>query len=157
MWRSRQSRLAAAAAAPSRERRPPALGRGRQTTPRASARVRSSRREPPLHKRRAPRARRAEQGAGSGFAGPSCRNGAKGPSKTGRTGRPREPESLRGPFRPSAALCPAAQQSGSVRHQPRSLRDSAAARQPIVTVRPRPLGLGGALEARHRASDRARD
>jgi hypothetical protein len=37
--------------------------------------------------RTASRARRPGQGARSGFAGPSCRNGAKGSSETGRTGR----------------------------------------------------------------------
>ena len=113
-------RLAAAAAAPSRERRPPALDRGRPATPRASARAHILRREPP-HKERAPRARRSGKGAGSGFAGPPVPERRQRPERN-RAHRPTAaPEHPRGPVRLGAAPCPVAQRSGSVRHQPRSM------------------------------------
>jgi len=95
-----ERRLAAAAVAPSRERRPPALGRGRPMTPRAPARVRIRRREPQLHKDGHPE--RGGRGKVLGRASPGrpCRNGARGPAKPGapadrRAGEPAGPFSSR--------------------------------------------------------------
>ena len=114
-------RLAAAAAAPRRKRRPPALARGRKRRRRASARR-------PL----VPAGTAAAQTTGtpSEADGKRCwvglrvgRRAGTAPEaarETGRTGRPHEPESLRGPFRDAPHSARLRQQAGSVRQQPRS-------------------------------------
>jgi len=149
-------RLAAAAAAPSRKRRPSALARGRKRRRRASARR-------PLAL--AGTAAAQTTGTPSEAAGKRCRVGLRGGRRagtapeaareTGRTGRPHEPESLRGPFRDAPNPGDRLSDPPVCVIAPRNLRRRIATHaRPIVTFDRDPKGARwrGCQPPRHRAA-----
>ena len=149
------ARLAGDASGPSRERRP--LPRHRERPPTAPPRKRRPQRFPaaePLPTKEWPPA----GAVGSAVQGRDSQAKAALVASLAKPGAPpdREDGVSAGPPS-SAAPCPAAQPSGSVRPQPRSIRSADAdPRQPIVTARLRPGDGARRREAWLRAVERGR-